>query len=134
MTAVCHHYSPAAVRLSCHHCSFKQFALLNALRPLARAPPLCTRVTLLSASHFPGRSQFRAKEKAAVKASSGKLRPPIQHAISPQPHCAWRKSSRETRMCRYVEQLLYRSTIYLSVLEPSDHPLRLRACPSVRNM
>ena len=68
VTEGCHHYSPVAVRQGCQHCSFKLPALLNDLRPLARAPPPCTRVTQLSTSHFPGRSRFRAKEKAAVKA------------------------------------------------------------------
>jgi len=44
--------------------------------------------------------------------------------MSLQPQCAYRKSARATRMCRYLEQLLYRSTVYLP-----DCP---RICPSAR--
>lgn len=56
---------------------------------------------------------------------AGQLRPPVP--LSTQFHysrSAWRKSARETGMCRYLEQLLYLPTVYLP-----DGP---RICPSER--
>ena len=77
--------------------------------------------------------------RESYRESSGKLRPPVQHTISLQPHCAWRKSARGTRMCRYLEQLFYRSTIYLTVLDsvrpcvrPTKRPATPSTCLSIR--
>jgi hypothetical protein len=88
----------------------------------ARAPPHCTRHTALHVP-FPRLPAIPGRRESC-RESSGKLRPPVHLAMSLQPQCAYRKSARATRMCRYLEQLLYRSTVYL--------PDRPRICPSVR--
>ena len=137
------HCSPAAVRLSCHHCSPAAVRQLSSLflqttRLTERPATASTCTTTLYTCHTALRVPFPRPvaipgRRESCRESSCKLRPPIQHAISLQSQCAWRTSSRETTMCRYLEELFYRSTIYLSVLEsvrPCARPTQRPPTPS----
>jgi hypothetical protein len=159
----CHHYRPAAVRLSslqscCGETELSSLQsccgeteltslFLQTTRLTEHPATACTCTTALYTCHTNLRVPFSRPlsipgRRESCRESSGKLRPPLQHAISLHLQCAWRSPHVRPECAGiwnncFIDLLstcLSSNQYVRARVQPSDHPLRLRVRPSVRNM